>query len=95
LDEACKEHDIAYSQNKALSERHRADSILIDKAWSRVKAPDSLGEKAAAYFVTNIMQAKKKFGMGLNKKEKKGGKKIMKNKMKKTNISINNPRMAK
>jgi len=53
LDEACKEHDIAYSQNKALSERHRADSILIDKAW-RVKALDSsLGEKAAAYFVTH------------------------------------------
>jgi len=50
LDEACKENDIAYSQNKALSERHRADSILIDKAWSRVKAPNSsLGAKAAAY----------------------------------------------
>jgi len=32
LDEACKEHDIAYSQNKALSKRHRADSILINKA---------------------------------------------------------------
>jgi len=88
LDEACKEHDIAYSQNKALSERHRADSILIDKAWSRVKAPDSsLGEKAAAYFVTNIMKAKKKFGMGLNKTEKKGRKKIKTNKMRKTNLS--------
>jgi len=58
-----------------LSERHRVDSILIDKAWSRVKAPESsLGEKAAAYFVTNIMKAKKKFGMGLNKTEKKGRK---------------------
>jgi len=30
LDEACKEHYNAYSQNKALS----------DKDWSRVKAPD-------------------------------------------------------
>jgi len=92
LDEACKEHEIAYSQNKALSERHRADSILIDKAWSRVKAPDSsLGERAAAYFVTNIMKAKKKFGMGLNKTEKKGRKKILENKMKKTNLStVNN-----
>jgi len=58
LDEAFKERDIAYSQNNALNERHRADSILIDKAWSRVKAPDSShGEKAAAYFVTNIMKA--------------------------------------
>jgi len=56
-----KEHDIAYSQIKPLSERHRADSMLIDKAWAYVKAPDSsLGEKAAAYFVTNIIKAKKK-----------------------------------
>jgi len=71
-----------------LSERHRADSILIDKARSRVNAPNSsLVKKAAAYYVTNIMKAKKKFGMGLNKTEKKGMKKIMKNKMKKTNIS--------
>jgi len=75
LDETCKEHDIVYSQNKALSERHRADSILIDKAWSRVTAPNiSLGEKAAAYFFTNIMKAKKKFDMGLNKTEKRGRK---------------------
>jgi len=33
------------------------------------------------------MKAKKKFGMGLNKTEKKGRKKILKNKMKKTNLS--------
>jgi len=31
LDEAFKEDDIAYSQNKALIERHRADSILIGR----------------------------------------------------------------
>jgi len=75
LDEACKEHDIAHSQNKALSERHKADSILIDKVWSskRVKAPDSsLGKKAAEYFVKHIMKAKKKLGMGLNKTKKNG-----------------------
>jgi len=72
LVETCKKHDIAYSQNKALSDRHRADSILIDKAWSRVKSPDSSpGEKAAAYFVTNIIKAKQEFGMGFNKTEKK------------------------
>jgi len=56
------------SQNKALSERHREYTILI------VKAPDiSLGEKAAAFFVTNIMTAKNQFGMVLNKTDKKGG----------------------
>jgi len=32
------------------------------------------------------MTAKKKFGMGLNKTEKKGKKKILKNKMKMTNL---------
>jgi len=37
LDDALKEHDIEYYQNKVLSERHRADSILIDKAWSHVE----------------------------------------------------------
>jgi len=57
LYEACKKHDIACSQNKALNERYRADSMLIDKARSRVKAPDSsLGEKAAAYFDTSIIK---------------------------------------
>jgi len=33
------------------------------------------------------MKAKNKFGMGLNKSEKKGRKKILKHKMKKTNHS--------
>jgi len=81
--------DIAYSQNNALSERHRAVSILIDTAWSRVKAPDSpLGERAAAYFVTNIMKAKNKFGIGLNKTEKKGREKIMKNKRRRQTIRL-------
>jgi len=88
LYEACNEHDIAYSQSKALSDRHRADSILIDKAWSRAKAPNgSLGEKAAAYFVTTIMKAKKKFDIRFNKTVKMGRKNIVTNKMKKSNLS--------
>jgi len=33
------------------------------------------------------MKAKKKFGMVLNKTQKKGRKKVMKHKMKKTNLS--------
>jgi len=65
-----------------------ADSMLIDKAWSRVKVPDgTLGGKAAAFFVKNIMKAKKKFRMGLNETENKAREKIMKNRMKKTNPS--------
>jgi len=50
----------------------RADSMLIDKAWSRVKVPEgTLGGKAVSYFVTNIMKAKKNFRMELNKTENK------------------------
>lgn len=47
LDQACKEHDIAYSHSKDLKQRHEADRILQERAWNRVKAGD-LGEKAAA-----------------------------------------------
>jgi Phospholipase A2-like domain len=75
LDEAAKEHDIAYSRSESLPERHKADQILENKAWSRVKSKDaSLGEKAAAWIVTNTMKAKRKLGMGLRKKSKNDGK---------------------
>jgi Phospholipase A2-like domain len=78
LDEAAKEHDIAYSQSDLLTDRHKADQILENKAWDRVKSKDaSLGEKAAAWLVTNTMKAKRKLGMGLVKKAikpKTGGK---------------------
>lgn len=65
LDTACREHDIAYSNNKDLEKRHIADRILTEKAWQRVKASDSsLGEKSNAWFVATAMKAKTKFGMG-------------------------------
>lgn len=75
LDSACKEHDIAYSQNREdIEKRNSADRILEEKAWQRVLAKDSsLAEKTAAYTVSNIMKAKSKFGMGMRKK--KSGKK--------------------
>lgn len=72
LDKACKQHDIAYAQTSDLSKRNVADKILGEKAWERVKAKDSsIGEKTAAFAVTNIMKAKSKLGMGLKKKLKK------------------------
>lgn len=77
LDKACKEHDIAYSQKKDTFDRNIADTILAEKAWSRVKSADSnLAEKASALLVTNIMKAKTKFGMGMkeSKTKKCGGK---------------------
>jgi len=71
LDEACKQHDISYSQNRDnLNARHVAVRILAHRAWERVIAKDaSLGEKAAAWAVTNAMKAKTKLGMGLKKKK--------------------------
>lgn len=68
LDEACKAHDIAYSQSADLQQRHQADRKLQERAWSRVQSKDaSFGEKVAAWTVTNAMKAKRKFGMGLSK----------------------------
>lgn len=65
LDAACKEHDISYSQHKDLENRHKADKILAEKAWSRVKSKDAtFGERVNALLVTNAMKAKVKFGMG-------------------------------
>lgn len=65
LDEACKEHDITYSQSSDLNKRHIADRILAEKAWQRYQSKESsFGEKAAALGVTGAMKAKLKLGMG-------------------------------
>lgn len=65
LDSYCKDHDIAYEASNKLSDRQRADSILENKAWDRVKAWDSsLGERAAAWGVTTAMKTKSKIGSG-------------------------------
>lgn len=71
LDAACKDHDIAYSQLNDISERHRADKILAEKAWKRVKSKDSdFKEKAHAWFVANAMKAKVKLGLGMSTAKK-------------------------
>lgn len=82
LDEACKEHDIAYSKFQDVERRNQADRELAEIALKRVKAPDSgFGEKVAALGVGGVMKLKSKLGMGLKrrrshaskKKKKKGG----------------------
>lgn len=74
LDEACRTHDIAYSQSNSLSDRHKADFQLENRAWERVRSKDaSVGEKAAAWAVTTAMKAKQKMGMGMKRKKKQGG----------------------
>lgn len=66
LDRACMQHDIAYSQSEDIQNRHKADQELENRAWERVLSKDSnLGEKAAAWAVTNAMKVKRKLGMGL------------------------------
>lgn len=68
LDEACKQHDISYNNNKDLTDRHQADKILQEAAWSRVKSRDaSFGERIAAAAVTAAMKLKRKTGMGVKK----------------------------
>lgn len=71
LDSYCKEHDIFYSQNSDTASRNKADLQLANQAWERFKSSDaSLGERAAAYAVTNIMKGKAKLGMGFINKKK-------------------------
>ena len=67
LDAACKKHDLSYLHNRDhLSARHQADYELEQSAWKRVKSKDSsVGEKGAAWLVTNIMKTKQRFGMGV------------------------------
>lgn len=72
LDAACKDHDIAYYNYKDSKQRSIADKILAERAWERVKASDSsLGEKSAAWLVTNIMKAKSKLGGGCKQRRKR------------------------
>jgi hypothetical protein len=75
LDEACKIHDIAYAQYKDTARRRAADLALAERAWDRFRSSDaSLGEKAAAWAVTNAMKLKAKFGGGRRKKNKRSKK---------------------
>jgi hypothetical protein len=80
LDSYCKDHDIAYDRSNALSERKKADYILENRAWDRVKAKDSsLKEKAVAWGVTTAMKLKRKLGGGCKfKSAVKAGKNIFK-----------------
>ncbi|XP_018574453.1 uncharacterized protein LOC108913387 [Anoplophora glabripennis] len=71
LDNACLAHDISYSDSSNIEDRHKADRILEQRAWERVKSKDaSFGEKTAAWAVANAMKVKTKLGMGLQKKKK-------------------------
>ncbi|KAK4881101.1 hypothetical protein RN001_004420 [Aquatica leii] len=73
LDEACREHDITYSQTNDLSKRHEADRKLGSIAWQRFRSKDaSFGENAAALTISGVMKGKTKLGMGQKRKKKRG-----------------------
>lgn len=70
LDESCREHDIAYANEKDLKERHKADKVLASAAVQRFKSSSTpLGERLAALGVAGIMKVKVRLGMGLNKQQ--------------------------
>lgn len=80
LDNACKEHDLFYEQEKDLKRRHKADEILAQKALQRLRASNaSVGEKIAALGVVGAMKAKVKLGMSYKKKQKKNCSTILNN----------------
>lgn len=71
LDQACREHDIAYETHKNSAERTIADKKLGSEALKRVFSKDAnLGERAASLLVTSMMKAKTgltKVGLGISK----------------------------
>lgn len=72
LDEACKEHDIAYSVNKDSPSRLKADRVLANKAWERYKSKHvPWGEKVAAWLVTTGMNMKTKVGGSVRRRQTK------------------------
>lgn len=98
LDEACREHDIAYAQHADLKERHEADKILVEKAWDRAKHSPSVGERIAALSVAGIMKAKTKLGLGLGKRRWQQGmgmKKTFREAVRKAKMAIKPTKNAK
>ncbi|KAK9752043.1 Phospholipase A2-like domain [Popillia japonica] len=72
LDEACKEHDISYSESEELSRRHAADERLYKKALARVGSRDAgAGERIASAIVAGLMKSKVKLGIGLRRSSRK------------------------
>lgn len=66
LDSACMQHDIAYSKNSNLEDRHKADLELKNMAKRRLKSLDaSRGERIASWLVNKVMKAKLKTGSGI------------------------------
>ena len=71
LDEACKEHDIAYARSNDIKSRHFSDKLLVEKAIGRFNSKDAgIGEKTAALGVSSLLNVKRKLGMGFKRTRK-------------------------
>ena len=74
LDEACREHDIAYARYTDNEHRRIADRILAEKAWQRVKAWNSgVSERAYAAAVAAAMKAKSTLGGAHRRRRRRQG----------------------
>lgn len=72
LDEAAKEHDLAYLQHKDTASRHKADEILAKKAWNRVVSKDAkISERLVAAATAGAMLGKVQLGLGLRRRKAK------------------------
>lgn len=74
LDAACRNHDIAYQNNRTDEGRHEADKILKDAAIERIGARNAtFGERLAALTVAGAMKMKtglRKLGTGLKRRRR-------------------------
>lgn len=95
LDEACREHDIAYSQSEEDSVRSEADKKLGEEAWKRVRASNSsVGEKLAALTVSAAMKIKRKIGGVLKRNKMRRRRRKVKRKKRKVGARVKVPTMA-
>lgn len=90
LDDACKHHDIAYSNYRDLNNRHKADLQLLNMAKQRLKSKDAgRGEKLASWLVSKVMKTKLKSGAGFKQTVSKIKGQLKKSKLKNPKDAIN------
>lgn len=66
LDDACMQHDIAYTKYPDLKLRHKADLELVKMAKQRIRSKNAgKGEKLASWVVSKVMSSKLKAGAGI------------------------------
>lgn len=73
LDEAAREHDLAYHFNRTVEGRKEADKILENKAWENFKNPSTpLKEKVESWLTTTAMKGKAMLGAGVETAQEGG-----------------------